>query len=365
MSHLRDVENAVGERPDAILEATGHYHNSVVQFLEQNEYRVFVVNPLISQRARKSQLRKLKTDLADARHLADLYYKEEFEPFKRRDVQILNLRHLTRQHEAITTMYVQAKLNFQAILDQVFPLYVGVFSDLYSVTSLKLIQKYRTPTDFFETNPSQIAENIMDMNHRSKSLSWAQNKAELLQTAAANSPTVPLSHHSYHFTLNMMADMLLQYKEHLENIEQEIDTLANNLSECTLLQSIPGIGKKISATVLAEIGDIEQFNSAKKLVAFAGVDPSVFSSGKFKSTENRITKRGSKRLRRALFLAVQCGLRKGANVRLRVFYDRKRVEGKANKVALIACVNKLLHTIFAILSKREAFRQSFSPEITG
>lgn len=81
------MENAFGERPDVILEATGHYHNSVVQFLEQNEYRVFVVNPLISQRARKSQLRKLKTDLAD------LYYKEEFEPFKRRDVQILNLRH--------------------------------------------------------------------------------------------------------------------------------------------------------------------------------------------------------------------------------------------------------------------------------
>lgn len=119
-----------------------------------------------------------------------------------------------------------------------------------------------------------------------------------------------------------------------------------------LLRSIPGIGDKIAATIIAEIGDISSFKDAKKLVAFAGIDPSVFSSGKFSATRNRITKRGSTRLRKALYLAVICGIR-GArnNERIRTFYDKKRLEGKPHRVAIIACTNKLIHLIFAILKK--------------
>ena len=52
-----------------------------------------------------------------------MYYKEDLEPYKRRGIQIANLRNLTRQHDNITGMYVQTKLQFQAVLDQVFPEY--------------------------------------------------------------------------------------------------------------------------------------------------------------------------------------------------------------------------------------------------
>jgi transposase len=76
-----------------------------------------------------------------------------------------------------------------------------------------------------------------------------------------------------------------------------------------IVQSIPGIGEKIAATIISEIGEIDRFSHPKKLVAFAGVDPSVHSSGKFTATTNRITKRGSSRLRHALYLAVLCGIR--------------------------------------------------------
>ena len=69
--------------------------------------------------------------------------------------------------------------------------------------------------------------------------------------------------------------------------------LANELEEYKIIQSIPGIGEKIAATIISEIGEIDRFNHPKKLVAFAGVDPSVHSSGKFTATINRITKRGS------------------------------------------------------------------------
>jgi hypothetical protein len=141
--------------------------------------------------------------------VGELFYKEELEPYKKRGQYLMNLRYLTRQHESLTDMYVQSKLQFQAVLDQVFSEYHGVFGDLYSKVSLRFPALYPT------------------------------------------SKTV---------------------------------------------LAIPGIGTKIAATILAEIGEIDRFDHAKKLVAFSGIDPSVFSSGKFTATRNKITKRGSSRL---------------------------------------------------------------------
>ncbi|WP_143812498.1 transposase, partial [Paenibacillus sp. VTT E-133291] len=94
------------------------------------------------------------------------------------------------------------------------------------------------------------------------------------------------------------------------------------------------IGPKIAATILSEIGEVDCFDHPKKLVAFAGIDPSVFTSGKFTATRNRITKRGSRQLRYVLVMAV------------------KRGEGKPHKVALIACANKLVHWLYVLKSKK-------------
>lgn len=357
---LQKVEKESGSRPHVILEATGHYHLPVVGFLREHGYVVILLNPLTAQRAKRAHLRKVKTDAADAMHLAALYYQDEFEPYRQKSVQLSELQYLTRQHEAMTEMYVQMKLKFQATLDQVFPAYVGVFGDLYSKTSLKFLQENPTPTKVIQIGLEGVAEFIQSMNKRSKSSTWVVEKAKKIMTAASNSPSSAAVHDGHLFSLNMMIDFLLQYQEHLQRLEAKIDALARSISEYDLLRSIPGIGDKIAATILAEIGDIDQFDHAKKLVAFAGIDPSVFSSGKFVSTTNRITKRGSKRLRRALYMAVQCGLRRSTNKRLREFYDKKRIEGKAHKVAIIACANKLLHIVFALLSRNETYHDDRS-----
>lgn len=125
-----------------------------------------------------------------------------------------------------------------------------------------------------------------------------------------------------------------------------------------------------AATIISEM-EIDRFNDPKKLVAFAGVDPSVFESGKFSAAKNRITKRESSRLRHALYMAVHCAIRDcrkkkttdeiiPRNKRMREFYDRKRNEGKSFKVAVIACVNKLLHWIFALLKKNRTTYQDIA-----
>ncbi|SFB63027.1 Transposase IS116/IS110/IS902 family protein, partial [Cohnella sp. OV330] len=189
-----------------------------------------------------------------------------------------------------------------------------------------------------------------------RSIAWAIDRTQKLLAAAARNPFRETVFPGHLISLKLLINLLLQYQEHLSNLDDSIDALAEELEEFELIQSIPGIGTKIAATILAEVGEIDRFDHAKKLVAFAGIDPSVFSSGKFTATRNAITKRGSRRLRTVLYLAVRCGLRSSRNRKLRTFYDRKRVEGKPFKVAVIACVNKLIHWIYAILIKKEAFR---------
>jgi transposase len=201
----------------------------------------------------------------------------------------------------------------------------------------------------------------------SRSESWAKEKAQKLRAAALRNPFQNNLYDSHIFNLEILVKIVLQYQEHLSDIADEIDALASEIEEYEILQSIPGIGEKIAATIISEIGEIDRFNNAKKLVAFAGIDPSVYSSGKFTASVNRITKRGSCRLRHALYMAVQSGIRDSRkkkttdeiiprNRRLREFYDKKREEGKPFRVAIIACVNKLLHWIYALLKSRMTFQ---------
>lgn len=202
----------------------------------------------------------------------------------------------------------------------------------------------------------EITASIQHLIERGKSASWCLERAQILVAAAGRNPFKHTAFPSHLISMHLLIKLLLQYQDHLAALNKSIETLAEELLEYDLIQSIPGIGTKIAATILAEIGEIDRFDHAKKLVAFAGVDPSVFSSGKFVATQNRITKHGSRRLRTALYQAVRCGIRSNRNQKLRAYYDKKRAEGKLFKVAVIACVNKLIHWIFAILTSKEAFR---------
>lgn len=351
---LKKIENESGQKLTVILEDTGHYHTPIIQFLEEHNYLYIMVNPLLSYQAKKSSLRNVKTDAIDAYCLCELFYKEELEPYKKRGTQLLNLRNLTRQHETLTGLYVQAKLQFNAILEQVFPEYKGVFGDMYSMVPLNTLLEYTTSESVLRVGESKLADKIASLC-TSRSERWARERAKKLMDAAQRNPFKSTLYHSHLISLEMFIQMLLQYQEHLAKLDERIDALAGEIEEYKIIQTIPGIGGKIAATILSEIGEIERFNHPKKLVAFSGIDPSVHSSGKFTATINRITKRGSSRLRHALYMAVFCGIRGSRNKKLKEFYDRKRDEGKPFKVAMIACTNKLIHWIYALLKSKETF----------
>jgi len=298
LQFLQKIEEITNTKPVLIMESTGHYHSPVMQFLDNLNYIYIVINPLISYRAKSTSLRKVKTDAIDAYHLCELYYKEELEPYKKRGVQLLNLRNLTRQHDHLTGISSQAKLHFLAILDQVFPEYRGVFGDLYSNVSLLTLLEFPSSEAVLLAGEDQLAKRIASLC-TSRSKQWAKERSKLLITAAKKNPFQINLYRSLLVSLEMHIKMVLQYKEHLSNLKAEIDVLVKEIEEYNIIQSIPGIGKKIAATIISEIGEIDRFDNPKKLVAFTGVDPSVFESGKFTATRNRITKRGSSRLRHA------------------------------------------------------------------
>ncbi|MFD5854309.1 IS110 family transposase [Cytobacillus pseudoceanisediminis] len=367
LEFLNEVKKAaLGHQPSVVLESTGHYHTPVIQFLEEHKYVYIIVNPLISHRAKSSSLRKVKTDAADAYHLCELFYKEDLEPYKKRGIHLLNLRNLTRQQENLAEITAKTKIQLHTLLDQVFPEYRGVFGSLYSKVSLLTLLEFPTSEAVLSASEIDITERI-NIICKSRSKLWATEKAKKLREAALRNPFQINLYQSHIFNLEILIKIVLQYEEHLSKLSAEIDALAKEIEEYKLLQSIPGIGEKIAATIISEIGEIDRFDNAKKLVAFAGVDPSVYSSGKFTASVNRITKRGSSRLRHALYMAVQSGIRDARkkkttdkiiprNKRLREFYDKKREEGKTFRVAVIACVNKLLHWIYALLKSKTTFQ---------
>ncbi|WP_286201291.1 transposase [Bacillus sp. ISL-4] len=167
--------------PMVILESTGHYQTPVIQYLEEQGVLYILLNPIISYQAKKTSLRKGKTDAIDAYQLCVLYNKEDFEPHKIRGIQLLDLRNLSRQQEIVTNMYVEAKLQFHTILDQVFPEYRKVFGDLYSRVSL--LKEYPTSEAVLTAGESKLAESVIEFCP-SRSDQWAWEKEKIIMDSA-------------------------------------------------------------------------------------------------------------------------------------------------------------------------------------
>jgi transposase len=263
LGFLKEIERvADGKQPSVILESTGHYHSPVIQFLEEQQYVYIIVNPLISHRARSASLRKVKTDAVDAYLLCELYYKEDIEPFKKRGIQLLNLRNLTRQQETISGISAQTKVQLLTVLDQVFPEYRGVFGNLYSKVSLQTLALFPTSEHVLNTTESVLTDKIVSLCTR-RSEKWAKEKAQMLIEAALRNPFQNNLYESHIFNIKMLITIVLQYQEHLSLLEAKIDALAKEIEEYKILQSIPGIGEKIAATIISEIGEIDRLITLK------------------------------------------------------------------------------------------------------
>lgn len=356
---LIQLESETGKRPHVVMEATGNYSKPITAYFQDAGYKVIVLNPLQTHAEKKKSVRKVKTDPIDANRIAQVYYLNEFIEAKPVEDHILELQNLCRQYDSFNTLYTETQLRFRSVLDLVFPKFESVFAHLCSPTALRVLGTFPSPTAILSANRDQIIECLKPAK---KSKDWNELKSDELILAAKESLPFNRAQQSSIRVLRMYIELLVSQQNILTDIRAQMDYWASFSSDYPLLRSIPGVGEATATTILAEIGDIKKFPSAKQLVAFAGIDPSVFESGKFKSSNNKISKRGSPYLRKAIYQATVAGISNRAsgplNPILRDLYVRKVNEGKPIKVAIIATGNKMLRMIYGILSSQRPFSAS-------
>ena len=137
------------------------------------------------------------------------------------------------------------------------------------------------------------------------------------------------------------------YEIQLNDTLDKLITLAKNTSLYDLLLTIPCVKENLASRFVAEIGDINRFNSYKAIISFVGNDPKIYQSGDDLGLHKKITKKGNKHLRTLIYLIVQ-QMTKAKNIdsSIKTFYKKKTQQGLPKLAALIACSNKLIRIIY-------------------
>ena len=363
---LRKVEKDFAARPVVIMESTGHYHKILFRSLCKAGFDICVINPLQTDSIKNLGIRKVKSDKVDARKIALLYRFQELTSTNTPDDDMECLRSLCRQYFNLSDELTAYKNRLIGTVDQLMLNFTDVFKDVCSLTALAILEKYPTPSSIQKADRSDLIELIRKTSR--KNVKWATKKYELLISKAKDFEPLSLNSPANLAMLEVNISMVKSLSKSRERVLAAISQLlaadaAKVLSVLSmtiaLLCSIPGIGLITAATILAEIGDFSAFSNPDKLVAFFGIDPSVKQSGQFEGTQNKMSKRGARLLRRVLFTTALANVRKKRNGKEHnpVLYDfyRKKCSSKPKKVALGAVMHKLVFIIFAVLRDRKPF----------
>lgn len=334
------------------LEATGHYWYPLYFFLVEQKFTVKVFNPIQTAAFREIAIRKVKNDNHDSIMIADFTrfgrYSETYIPSE----AMLALKNLSRFRLSVSDLCSDLKRRTLVLLDQIFPEYSSVFSDTFGTTSKQLLEKYSTPDEFSEISTTKLANFI----HKISRGRFGREKAELIKAAAHDSVGISYAIDTFSFQIKQLVEQIEFMEDQLNEIDAEMAKLLAQ-SEYSVITTISGIGPTLGSIIVSEIGDIERFETSSKLVAYAGLDASVKQSGEFNSTQNKISKRGSPHLRRALWMAAFMSLR--SDPALYDYYSRLRARGKSHRLATTAVARKLCIIVWAIMKSK----QPYSPHI--
>ena len=363
---LQKAEKDFAIRPVVVLESTGHYHKILFHYLSDSGFEVSIINPIQFDSIKNIGIRKVKNDKFDAHKIALLYRFSFIKTTVVPDDVIDCLKSLCRQYYKLGDELTTYKNRLIGIIDQVMLNFTDVFQNVYSKTALAVLDRYPSPKQILKANKKTLISLIEKTSK--KGLAWSTEKYELLVLKAKEFKDLSISNPGNLAILKVNISMVRTLQEAQKNILDAINEiiLADSLEDnpvlapiINLLCSIPGIGVLTAATILAEVGDFSAFSSPNKLVAFFGIDPSVNQSGEFTGTRNKMSKRGSRLLRRVIFTTALANVRSKrngdkTNPVLYEFYQKKCIN-KPKKVALGAVMRKLVNIIFAVMRDKKPF----------
>ncbi|MCP5098306.1 MAG: IS110 family transposase, partial [Chloroflexi bacterium] len=329
------------------LEATSIYWLPLFTFLTEQGIEVVVFNPLQIHAYRKSGIRKRKDDRIDAFWIADFMRIGNQQSARQFAPDLMQLRELTRFRSSLTNQIGSVKKQVIGILDRIFPEYETLFSNIFIQTSRQLLTEAVAPTDFAEFDLSELVT-LLRSASRGR---FGADKAAQIQAVAARSVGVACLADALRVQIRCLLAQLDLLEEQRTILDVEIECFMSQIEQH--ITSIPGIGSVTGSAIIAEIADINRFDSPAKLVAFAGIDPTVYQSGNFQATHSRMSKRGSPYLRHALWLAAILAIR--FDPQLKAYYQKRRAEGKHHNVILGAVSRRLLNRIYVILKENRPY----------
>jgi len=331
-----------------VFESTGIYHKALETFITNQEEKCIILNPLEASKIRKTDLRSTKTDARDCKSIAKAYFMKDYRLHSPKDELYGNLQRMNNHYSFLVQQLREMKVHFRNALDIVYPRFDEMYPDPYLDIPVAVLKRYSHPDELKGKRVETMMKYIMkDTIYReNKSMDEAKKLKAYIENVSSGC-------RSNAYEVTILRTMVSKISEQIVEVELCLDDMRNLVIDLPMyhqLMSIPGVGDNLAIRLIGELGDLDRFDKSEQLVAYAGIDPRVYQSGQMTGEHLHITKKGNKRLRTLLFLAVSSNVRIGKTNSILDFYNKKRQQTNplVYKAALIACANKLLRIIFGM-----------------
>ncbi len=330
------------------MEATGHYWIALYDFLVSHGFDAVVINPIHTDAFRKvDTVRLTKTDPIDANLIAELLRVKRFTSSYLTDEPTDSLKQLTRYRLGLVGQCTMLKNKTTAVLDRVFPEYAELFSDPFGPTSRAVLKRCATPAQVKHVGVTRLAR-LIDGASLGR---CGRPKAEAVMEAARDSVGVSFSAEALALEVRMMVEQMEFIDAQVKYLDAEIAELLEG-SQGRWLLSIPGIGPTLAAQMTAEIGDAHRFSSAKKLIAYAGLDATKCQSGE-RDDNGHMSKRGSSQLRYALIQGADGARRLDAY--FGEYFAMKQAQGSPYYRSLTCVARKLAGVVLSLMKEERPY----------
>ena len=328
------------------VESTGHYGDNLISFLKAKGFEVVVFNPLQVDLYRKAgTLRKTKTDKADAKFIAQMLLVSENSARADTMPEISELKALVRHRSRIKAMRTKLRVSVARLVAILFPELHGAVSTIHQVSSYALLQELPGAFAIRNCHLTKLTNLLVEASKGR----YGKEKALEIKNLAAKS--IGSNSHAVGFELQQTIRLILSISIEIDALDKEIKVLMLKINSPIL--TIPGISYNLGSVILSEIGNIENFSSPSKLLAFAGLEPSTHQSGNYNATRTSMVKRGSPHLRWAILQAARLIAQNDPT--FRAYAHKKEQEGKHYFVVLNHVGKKLLRVIFHMLKNNQVF----------
>lgn len=322
------------------LEATGHYSYNLLGFLLDCGLATYVLNPLHTNLYRKSlSLRKTKTDRVDARTIAAMLLSDVgLKPYTNIAYHNEELKSLTRYRFDKVRERAKLKQSVSRLVCILFPELEKLVPSLHMKSVYALLEEFPGAKQIATANLTRLKSLLTKESKGHYGLNVAATIRDVAKASIGS--VMPAKSLELRHTIRLIRELDAE----IEDIESSIQSLMDELN--SPITTIPGLGVRMAAMILAEVGDFSRFDSPDKILAYAGLSPSTYQSGQLNNCYAHMEKRGSRYLRYAIFNATKYVCHWDPT--FAAYLAKKRSEGKHYNVAISHAAKKLVRLIYAM-----------------